>query len=365
MAKKKTQLQQAEEKICEAISSLNSNIEHLGITAGNMYKQLNEIRQNFDRIRGVPSEMALQYEETKQITSSWKSKVDEVENEYNEFLVKNIGGGVAGGALGLGVAAAGPAVAMGVATTFGVASTGTAISALSGAAATNAALAWLGGGALAAGGGGMAAGNFLLACASPVGLGVCLVSLATGGILFYLGRKKRKRLEEIFLLVAKRDLKTYKLADTEVKERELTLNNETIQLAIANHEIASFGTDYQAMTEEQQYKLGIYVNLMLAAAQNLVKPVYALIPKFTDDDKSLVKTSLTKEQMEQVVSLANFLYAVDLDENDINILHSSFKKNKEYLKSSKLKKDEFIKEIFICAKKMETAKYGANHLISK
>ena len=39
---------------------------------------------------------------------------------------------------------------MGVATTFGVASTGTAISALSGAAATNAALAWLGGGALAA-----------------------------------------------------------------------------------------------------------------------------------------------------------------------------------------------------------------------
>ena len=47
----------------------------------------------------------------------------------------------------------------GVATAFGVASTGTTISAASGAAATNAALAWLGGGALAAGGGGMAAGS--------------------------------------------------------------------------------------------------------------------------------------------------------------------------------------------------------------
>ena len=40
---------------------------------------------------------------------------------------------------GVAVVTMGPTVAMGVATTFGVASTGTAISALSGAAATNAA----------------------------------------------------------------------------------------------------------------------------------------------------------------------------------------------------------------------------------
>jgi len=52
-----------------------------------------------------------------------------------------------------------PTAAMWVATTFGTASTGTAISALSGAAAESAALAWLGGGTLAAGGGGMTAGR--------------------------------------------------------------------------------------------------------------------------------------------------------------------------------------------------------------
>lgn len=45
---------------------------------------------------------------------------------------------------------------------FGVASTGAAISGLSGAAATSATLAWLGGGALAAGGGGMALGRVVL-----------------------------------------------------------------------------------------------------------------------------------------------------------------------------------------------------------
>ncbi|MGG3158429.1 hypothetical protein ABEP50_22530 [Priestia megaterium] len=46
--------------------------------------------------------------------------------------------------------------------TLGTASTGTAIGTLSGAAATNATLAWFGGGALAAGGGGMAAGTVIL-----------------------------------------------------------------------------------------------------------------------------------------------------------------------------------------------------------
>lgn len=45
---------------------------------------------------------------------------------------------------------------------FGVASTGTAISSLSGAAASNAILAWLGGGSLAAGGGGIAMGSVVL-----------------------------------------------------------------------------------------------------------------------------------------------------------------------------------------------------------
>ena len=52
--------------------------------------------------------------------------------------------------------------ALGIATTYGVASTGTAIGTLSGAAATNATLAWLGGGSLAAGGLGIAGGTVVL-----------------------------------------------------------------------------------------------------------------------------------------------------------------------------------------------------------
>ena len=52
--------------------------------------------------------------------------------------------------------------AVGLIGLFGTASTGTAISGLSGAAAWNATLAWLGGGSLAAGGGGMALGTLVL-----------------------------------------------------------------------------------------------------------------------------------------------------------------------------------------------------------
>ena len=62
----------------------------------------------------------------------------------------------------IGAAAAGYGGAMGLATSVGVASTGTLIGSLSGAAAWNATLAWLGGGSLAAGGGGMALGSLVL-----------------------------------------------------------------------------------------------------------------------------------------------------------------------------------------------------------
>lgn len=63
---------------------------------------------------------------------------------------------------GLGMAALGAAGIYGAVGAFGTASTGTAIASLSGAAATNATLAWLGGGSLAAGGLGVAGGTWVL-----------------------------------------------------------------------------------------------------------------------------------------------------------------------------------------------------------
>ena len=61
------------------------------------------------------------------------------------------------------------------------ASTGTAISTLSGAASTNAVLAWLGGGSIAAGGGGVATGTAVLAGITYTATGV--VALVSTGLL--------------------------------------------------------------------------------------------------------------------------------------------------------------------------------------
>jgi hypothetical protein len=74
--------------------------------------------------------------------------------EAEQFLKGGVKAVIAGAAAGQ--------TATGLATSVGVAGTGAAISGLSGAAAWNATLAWLGGGSLAAGGGGMALGTIVL-----------------------------------------------------------------------------------------------------------------------------------------------------------------------------------------------------------
>jgi len=86
------------------------------------------------------------------------------------------------GTASTGAGAAFTCGAMWVATTWGTAGTGTAISSLSGAAASNAAMAWLGGGTVASGGGGMAAGAAVLT-------GGAAIAIAGVAVIGYYGYK--------------------------------------------------------------------------------------------------------------------------------------------------------------------------------
>jgi len=174
-----------------------------------------------------------------------------------------IGGGIgaAGTVAGVGVAAFGSTAAMAVATTFGTASTGTAISALSGAAATNAALAWLGGGALAAGGGGMAAGQTFLALAGPVGWAIGGVALVGSGI--YLNTQNSQDAEEAIK----------KAMEVEAEIRSLQVADREIQALFAKTKKLSDGClnaliyfqtkvpqDYQQFSYEQKEVFGLLIN---------------------------------------------------------------------------------------------------------
>jgi hypothetical protein len=106
------------------------------------------------------------------------NKVGRFNSGFNSAI--NVGAGsIAGGSLAVGSWA--------LVTALGSASTGAAISGLSGVAATNATMAWFGGGALAAGGAGMAGGAAVLS-----GLfAIPLVYFAAKG-----SHKKAKEFEE-------------------------------------------------------------------------------------------------------------------------------------------------------------------------
>lgn len=101
--------------------------------------------------------------------------LDELKDMVRSTL--EIKGVLAGGITALGTGGLAGLATFGGVGLLGTASTGTAIGALSGVAATNATLAWLGGGSLAAGGYGMAGGMMVLGgiVAGPV--------LAIGGMM--------------------------------------------------------------------------------------------------------------------------------------------------------------------------------------
>ena len=157
------------------------------------------------------------------------------QNDYRELETKwkeeeNARGfGLAGALGGVGLAALGPTAAMSVAMTFGTASTGTAIASLSGAAATNAALAWLGGGTLAAGGAGMAAGQAMLTLTGPVGWALGAASLAGSLLAINKSNKEIAQKTEESIRKIKGEIERIKEIDVYV----LSLNDKTKSLSNA------------------------------------------------------------------------------------------------------------------------------------
>lgn len=356
MKKKKSKLELAQEQAQAVIVKTNEKIDELGRYTEKIYVNLEAIQKLFDVIRNVPHEQRIQYEQMKEVQLSWKQQAEKIEADYRTFVVKNVGEAAAGVGAGVAVVALGPTVAMGVATTFGVASTGTAISTLSGAAATNAALAWLGGGALVAGGGGMAAGEALLALVGPVGWVVAGMAILGSSLLIWKARDEKKCLETVYTLVSKRDTKSYEEAIVEINERITRIQDENEKLAEAIQKIKTFGTDYNRMTEAQQYELGAYVNLMQSSTQLLVNPIVGLLPKYTEKDFedfiSNMNESETAYYMEHkalLITLANLFYEISLDKKEKKILTKSLKENKNFLHAVKKDFDEeIIKSVEKC-----------------
>jgi len=146
----KTSLENARRNCAEALNDLGE--EKLFV----LNHSIPEFIEAFEQLKNVELTDSLGLEELKNF------HIDEADfeelKELSHFAVSFAGGAAAGAAGGALTAFGAYSAAM----TFASASTGTAIASLSGAAATNATLAFFGGGSLAAGGLGMAGGMMVL-----------------------------------------------------------------------------------------------------------------------------------------------------------------------------------------------------------
>ena len=150
IASAKSRCEREQQATSAAIDKLGSTKVH--ILSNNMSVFLDSFR----KLKNVEFKNSVGLDELRDFTpqSDQLRKLEQVSITALD-LSKGYGGGLAGG----GITALGAYGAVGL---LGTASTGTAIGTLGGAAATNATLAWLGGGSLATGGLGIAGGTAVL-----------------------------------------------------------------------------------------------------------------------------------------------------------------------------------------------------------
>lgn len=217
-------------------------------------------------IANTPKTFAADFEEI-EIQRTQFAAAEEFARQDLQAARASAAGVGAGFTAGAAVASMAPTAAMWVATTFGTASTGTAISALSGAAATNAALAWLGGGALAAGGGGTVAGGALLALAGPIGWGVAGATLLVSIALLTKKTFETREAKHAALLAVKQNTAAVNGMDAQIDsllQRTAALRE---QLRVSHAEALNFfGADFRALSEPERTQLASLVNNTKACA---------------------------------------------------------------------------------------------------
>ncbi len=274
MAKVDPDIQRAVDEYNSAYQDICSSGESLYNTRVKAAKTINDVEDLVNSIANHPKTFDTDIGEIK--TNRLKfADAQRIAQEEFDNAKKGATGAIAGVGAGAAIAAAAPSAAMWFATTFGTASTGTAISALSGAAATNAALAWLGGGVIGVGSG-MAGGSALLSfLAGPAGWIIGGATLLTTVAVTH---KKKKELEE----KKQRELRKIKEATTSAKttrSKILQLHTQVAELysplVTKQYQLrqAAYGADYLSLDNDTQLALGALVNNTLSLSKKLSETI--------------------------------------------------------------------------------------------
>lgn len=257
----------------EILARYNNSYEKMKNECENLYNvrgqaiKVIKMNQNvINSIANTPKEFDTTLGKIGKELTKFNDSEEYAKKAYNASVQAGIN--IAGGAAaGLGVASMAPTALMSIATTFGTASTGTAISTLSGCVAQKAALAWIGRtfAGFAAEGAGMAAGQAFLALAGPIGWGITAVS--TGASLISLSNKN-KELADKAVNEAK-EISIARESLDEVSEKVNSLRAKTgilyTDMDKQRAKILKFlNADYLSLEDEDKYFLGTLVNNTLS-----------------------------------------------------------------------------------------------------
>lgn len=282
-------LEQQRGAVAQSLEKLGE--EKLQILAGTVTSFVSA----FEKIKNIDFTSSVGLEELEKLHIDQKD-FEELK-ELGNFAIQ-VAGGVTAGAAGGALTAIG---AYGAAQTFAAASTGTAIASLSGAAATNATLAFFGGGSLAAGGLGMAGGMMVLG-GLVAGPALLVMGLITGA-------KSQEKLDQALINKAQAEeiMEALHIASDQcsaIRRRaylfySLLAHLDTYLLPLVwqmEDIIAKEGTDYRTYSPESK-------KVIMAAASNAgsVKAVLD-VPILTDDG------SLTEQSGEIVDKIGKLLY---------------------------------------------------------
>ena len=282
-------LEQQRGAVAQSLEKLGE--EKLQILAGTVTSFVSA----FEKIKNIDFTSSVGLEELEKLHIDQKD-FEELK-ELGNFAIQ-VAGGVTAGAAGGALTAIG---AYGAAQTFAAASTGTAIASLSGAAATNATLAFFGGGSLVAGGLGMAGGMMVLG-GLVAGPALLVMGLITGA-------KSQEKLDQALINKAQAEeimeaLHTASDQCSAIRRRaylfySLLAHLDTYLLPLVwqmEDIIAKEGTDYRTYSPESK-------KVIMAAASNAgsVKAVLD-VPILTDDG------SLTEQSGEIVDKIGKLLY---------------------------------------------------------
>lgn len=250
------------QRLTEEFVELQSEREQLVVYLRQVESIINAIKNTPERFNKDIQTLSLSLER-------YDKLLKEAENASAD-IQKGSGAGLAAGlATGGAVAAFGGTALTAVAMSIGTASTGAAISGLTGAAATNAALAWLGGGAVAAGGAGMAGGSALLALTGPIGWAIGGASAIATGI--WARGKNADAAEDMLKQAAsvQAGINSVKAITSEVRERTKLVTRTYVDLSGRISVASSWPDDFDDFTDSQVDLAGALVNNALSAEKIL------------------------------------------------------------------------------------------------